>query len=547
MFDGACLSIQYVSGTRVFLILSRRDRVILLVGALAICSAALRLPALRALPVFGDEAIYLRLARIVRAAPLEQLWVSLRAPSAPLHVWFLGLALPLSADPVLTGRLVSVFFGVLLVLCIGGTVDSIGRAFGDDPERSPVAALSACSLAAISPFLVFNDRIARVESLFALETLLAAWLSVSIASRARPLAPALAFGALMGATMLTRQAVSYPLWLLPAVAFVCRGRRDWRALVLPLGLAVLIAVLLWLPMLTVAAWPDLSTRIFHLGVTRPSLPAGERAALFGRNLATAAAAFWAYLTPPVFLASVAGLALLAAKRRRLFGFLAAWGGLLLVPAALFAVDYFPRYAVPAALPLLAVAGFEIAFAWTRLKGWTRLAVAALLIAWPLFDIARGFQDWKSWCRLPVDRRQFVSGWSAGFATQRAAAFLADVARSGPITVIVPHVSGNPSDAVWLLLDGNPAVRLLYAEDFLRRPALQVKGDVWTGGPAATLDPHRPAYFVSQDPVFLGPDGWAPAVDVVPRRNPNAREVARFRNPPDERGVVESAVDVFRLR
>ena len=506
-------------------------------------AAAIRLVGLRALPIFGDEAIYLRLARIVRSAPAEQLWISLKVPNAPLHVWLLALGLPISPDPVVAGRFLSVIFGALLVVTFAVAVDRLERAFSSE-SRSPVW---AAVLATLSPFLVFSDRIARPESLFVLETVLAAWLSLSIATHPRPLAPAITFGLLMGVTMLTRQAVSYPLWLLPPIAFACTGQRGWRRILPPLGLALVIATALWVPMLLAPEWPGLADRIFHLGATRPALPAGERAALLARNLGVAIAALWTYCTPPVFLASLAGFAILAAVRRRMFALLLSWELLFVAPAALFAVDYFPRYALPAVPPLLAAAALAISFAWSRWRRPVGVALAVAILAWPAAELARRLPNWQRWRLLPIDRQQFVSGWSAGLASERTAAFLAGRSRQRPITVIVPRVSGNPSDAVWLALDGAKNVRLFYAEDFLTKPALEVRGDVWKDEPRATPDPGRLVYFVSQDPAFLGREGWAPADRVVGPLNPGAGLVARFENPPNEKGRVESAVAVYRLR
>ena len=444
---------------------------------------------------------------------------------------------------MIAGRALSVLFGVVTVAALAGALHVIGRTFGGRRDEPMVVAL----LALIVPFLVFSDRIARPDSLFALETVLAAGLSLVLVTRARPIGAAVAFGLLMGLTMLTRQAVSYPLWLLPPIAAVCVGRRDWKRLAGPFALSLAFGVALWFPLLFAPGWPDLSTRLFHLGISRPALPIGERTALVARNLGTAVAAFWTYLTPPVFLASVAGIVFLAVARRRLFAFLASWFLLILLPTAVFAVDWFPRYAIPAVAPLLAAAGIGIAYAWSRSGRGVRIAALVALVAWPAFAVARGLSDWREWPYLAVDRRQFVSGWSAGSASERAAAFLSAESRSGPITVVVPHVSGNPSDAVWLRLEGTPNVRLLYAEDFLTRPAIRVKGDVWTDQPPATIPARGPAYLVSPDPVFLGRGGWAPARRVVAPLNPDARVVTRFENPPDENGRVESAVVLYRLR
>lgn len=510
---------------------------------IAAAAAAIRLVGLRSLPIFGDEAIYLRLARIVRSAPTEHVWIPLKVPNAPLHVWLLTLGLPISSDPVVAGRFLSVLFGVLLVAALAFAAGRLERTFSSESRSS----LWAAALAALSPFLVFSDRIARPESLFVFETVFAAALSLSIATHPRPLAPAIAFGVLMGITMLTRQAVSYPLWLLPPIAFVSTGQRDWRRVLLPLAVALTIATVLWAPMLVAPGWPSLSDRIFHLGATRPALPAGERAALFGRNLGVAVAAFWTYLTPPVFIASLAGLAFFAVTRRRLFAFLLSWELLLLAPAALFAIDYFPRYALPAAPPLLAAAAIAISFAWSRWRRPVGVVLTVAILAWPAAQLARGLPGWQRWRLLPIDRQQFVSSWSAGLASERAAAFLAGRARQRSIEVVVPRVSGNPPDAVWLALDGMKNVRLFYAEDFLTKAALEVRGDVWKDEPAATVDPGRRVFFVSQDPAFLGREGWAPADRVVGPLNPGARVVARFENPPNERGRVESAVAVYRLR
>ncbi len=520
------------------------------VALLTVAGVVTRLPSLRALPIFGDEAIFLRLARLVAADPARNLWLPLNAPSAPLHPWLLALSLSPWSDTVMAGRLLSVACGALLIAALAWAVRRMDELFpGETAARG--ATVAAAILALASPFLVFSARLARVDALFALEVAVVTAIALELVIRARRgerlIAPAIALGVAMGLTMLTRQAVSYPLWLLPPVAVLLAGRGNRQRLVAATSVALLVAIALWAPMLVAPAWPDLSARIFHIAASRPALPAGERAALFAHNLGVAVAAFWTYLTPPVVLGAIAGVAELArARRARLLAFLAAWEVVLLVPAALFATDYFPRYALPAALPFLAAGAFGVASFGARMRGAEPVLLVALAL-WGASDVFRGERDWRSWRLLTVDQAQFVSGWSAGAASERAADFLKARAEEGPIAVVLPHVSGNPSDAVWLLLDGKPNVRLFYAVDFLRLPALRVKGDVWTNAPAATVDPGGPVFFVSPDPVFRGREGWAPATGIVLRSNPGARRVARFENPPDESGRAVSAVNVYRVR
>lgn len=535
-----------------------RSRLVAAVALVTGFAAAIRLPALRALPIFGDEAIFLRLARVIRSEPSDQLWSPLLAPSAPLHPWLLALSLPASSDPVRSGRLFSVLCGVLLVPTLAWVAWRLAEALTVERDRiSTATALAAATVVATSPFFVFSDRIARVDSLFALETALAAGLSISLATRASRRSSIL-FGLLMGTMMLTRQAVSYPLWLLPlAASLLCPPTEERRSVSRGILLAIPVALVLWVPMLLARGSTDLMTRIFHISMSRPSLGFADRVELVARNIGIAGAAFWTYLTPPGCVVALAGLAIAAATHRRLFWFLAAWEAIVLLPPVLFAGDYFPRYALPGALPLLISGALAVASARIRWGRWFAPALLAVVVVWGLNDVWRGVTDWRRWRLLPVDHTQFVSGWSAGYASERAADYLVEVSRRTPICVILPKISGNPSDALWLRLDKNSNVRLFYAEDFLNLPVLaptdaghvRLQGDIWAGRPIESvhLDPASAVLFVSTDPVFLGYAGWASAASVVLPRNPGARILARFENPPAADTARPNAVLVFRVQ
>ncbi len=56
---------------------------------------------LMALPIFGDEAIYLRWAQLVRGG---HVWVSLVDPKPPLHFWLLAVVIDWCGDPLLAAR-----------------------------------------------------------------------------------------------------------------------------------------------------------------------------------------------------------------------------------------------------------------------------------------------------------------------------------------------------------------------------------------------------------------------------------------------------------
>ena len=205
---------------------------------------------LLALPIFSDEAIYLRWAQLIRAHPLDHAFVSLVDPKPPLHFWLMALIWRISSNPLFSAQFVSVIAGVatvpvLLLLCRsleplvaapfshaagGGALDAI------DPPKSNLFGPVACILMILCPFMAFYQRMALADALFVLESAVAAWLSIEFAmaihrpTMSRPIWATLGLGVVMGLTMLTRQNVSYVLWILPvAVFFLAKSARTRSA------------------------------------------------------------------------------------------------------------------------------------------------------------------------------------------------------------------------------------------------------------------------------------------------------------------------------
>ena len=57
------------------------------VGVCTLLAALVRAVCLRALPIFGDEALNLRMAVLAAKEPFARVWISLQESQPPLHVW----------------------------------------------------------------------------------------------------------------------------------------------------------------------------------------------------------------------------------------------------------------------------------------------------------------------------------------------------------------------------------------------------------------------------------------------------------------------------
>src|SRR3990167_533107 len=109
----------------------------------------LRLYNLTILPVFGDEAIYIRWAQVMRAEPTLR-FLPLSDGKQPLFMWSVIPFLKVFADPLLAGRLVSVLTGMATLVGIFVLTQSL--------FKSIKTSHFATFFYAISPFSIFFDR-----------------------------------------------------------------------------------------------------------------------------------------------------------------------------------------------------------------------------------------------------------------------------------------------------------------------------------------------------------------------------------------------------
>ena len=116
----------------------------------------MRLPSLTLLPVFADEAIYLRWAQVMRAEPTLR-FLPLSDGKQPLYMWLVMIFLRFEVDPLWLGRFVSVMAGL-------GTLVGLlflSWLFFKDKKLCFLTVL----FYAVLPYFVFFDRMALVDSL----------------------------------------------------------------------------------------------------------------------------------------------------------------------------------------------------------------------------------------------------------------------------------------------------------------------------------------------------------------------------------------------
>lgn len=165
----------------------------------------LRLYNLTVIPIFADEAIYIRWAQVMRAEPTLR-FLPLADGKQPLFMWLVIPFLKIISDPLISGRLVSVLSGMGTLL---GVLILSWILF----KSQKVSLISGLTYA-ISPFSIFFDRLALVDSMLAFFGVWTFIFAVLAVKKLR-LDSAIMSGFFLGGALLTKSPAIFFALLLP--------------------------------------------------------------------------------------------------------------------------------------------------------------------------------------------------------------------------------------------------------------------------------------------------------------------------------------------
>jgi len=194
-----------------------RREIIFGVGILSL-AFILRTYKLTYLPIFGDEAIYIRWAQIMRVEPGLR-FVPLSDGKQPLFMWSVIPFIKIFSDPLFAGRIVSALSGV------GTSVGVFVLSYLLFKNR--FSACVAAFIYALSPYAVFFDRMALVDSML---TFFGVWTLVFaiITSKKARLDSSMIAGFFLGGALLTKSPGIFFVLLLPTVLILAKWPKSLK-------------------------------------------------------------------------------------------------------------------------------------------------------------------------------------------------------------------------------------------------------------------------------------------------------------------------------
>lgn len=429
-------------------------RYLLIGGGLILAFFVLRLVNILQLPIFTDEAIYLRWAQIALGDPRWR-FISLIDGKQPLLIWLFLPALKLINDPLLAGRLVSVF---------AGFVGMVGLAtFGWYISKSYKGLLLGGLFYLLIPFFLVYDRLAIYDTLLSAISIWALFFSYLLGKKLR-LDVALILGTVVGAGLLTKSSANFFWGLLPATLLLSHWtKKNWKKTVIKwVGLvaAVIIQSQIYNNILRLSEFRHvIGEKNLQFIYSVPEFLSHPFLSLRG-NLTGLTVWFVSYLTLPLTLFVIVSCVWYLKKNWREAIFFLTYFLVPYLSLAAFGKVIYPRFILFMVPPLLIPTLLFSLHLFSRERRKLIILAAAFLLALPLlyFDLQLLINPVKA--PLPTnDRFQYIVDWPAGYGIKEIIAYLQNESRHGPLIIGTEGTFGLYPMALELYLGKDPNITI----------------------------------------------------------------------------------------
>lgn len=414
-----------------------------------------RLTNLTALPIFTDEAIYIRWSQIgMRDASWR--FISLTDGKQPMFTWVMMILLRVfgGADPLFVGRLTSV---------VAGFFTLIGLWFlSFELFRSRKVAWVAVFLYTIVPFTQWYDRLALYDSMVATFSVWSLYLGILLARYVR-LDVALLAGLSMGAGMLNKSSGFLSLYFLPATLLLF----DWKSTTVGkrllqwamfAGIAAVLSQISY-SVLRLSPYFHMVGQKDNVFVFTPSEWLNQPFRFLVGNLRGMFDWLEHYLTLPVFtVAFVPFFTRWKNLRERLL--LYVWWALPFAALATFAKVLYPRFILFMTMPLLILAAWCTVRLWVQVKHSAVRWIGLMIILAPSFYATYRIVTNPILAPIPfADRGQLIESWPAGGGVKEVVSFLRNEIVSKKISVYTEGTFGLMPYSLEIYLVDNPNIKI----------------------------------------------------------------------------------------
>lgn len=425
--------------------------------SLALSYFILRLIFLTRLPIFTDEAIYIRWAQI---ALQDSSWrfISLTDGKQPMYVWVAMVFLKFIHDPLTAGRLVSVMTGFLTMLGIFFLTLEL--------FKNKATAFLAAVLYVFYPFAQVLDRMALYDSMVATFYVWALYFSVLLVRKIR-LDIAYTLGFIIGGGVLTKSSNFFSIYLLPFLLILFDFKqKKLKSQLLKFIVLAAVSVGIGYGFYQVLRLSPLYDMIAVKNATfvYPFSEWIQHPFLFVfSNLNGLTSWLIQYLTPSyLILVLLAILFINKFFREKLL--LLLYFALPFLALALFGRLIYPRHIFLMSVMLLPLAAWSLNYIFeeigkifaknTVVVRAIQIILLLVVIGYPLFVSISFAVDPANAQIADADSKQYANSWAAGWGVKESVAFFQNQARNQKIYIATEGTYGLMPESLEMYLVQN---------------------------------------------------------------------------------------------
>ena len=423
---------------------------ILLLSGLILFYFILRLPNLTLQPIFADEAIYIRWAQVMKSEPTLR-FLPISDGKTPLYMWTLMPFFKVIPDPLFAGRFLSVLTGSITLM---GVYFLSRKVFGAK------TAFWAGLLYVITPYTVFFDRMALVDSMLATFTVWIIYFAICLTKSGR-FDIAMILGYLLGGAILTKTPGMINLLILPISFLGFKQAKNYSILKLLIfwTVAICFGLLIYNLLRLGPQFHMLSSRNADY-VFSPFELIGRPLDPFIPHMRDLSDWFPKLFTWPILFCIVVGISYVIIKVHKLGLVVLLWALIPLLVESAFLKTFTARYLLSSVAPLLIIGGYGIVNMLPRFSILNRFSY--LLMGMVILPLALYFNfllltDPQKAPLPKAERIGYFEDWTAGYNFSEIASFLKEKRKSGKVVVGTEGFFGTLPDGLQIYLDKDDIV------------------------------------------------------------------------------------------
>lgn len=429
----------------------QHKNIFFIIFLLAVAYFLIRIPDLIKQPIFADEAIYIRWAQVMRAEPTLR-FLPLSDGKTPFFMWMMIPFFKLFEDPLYAGRFLSILSGF-------GTF--VGVLFLGWKFFNPRVGVLSAALVAFTPYMLFFDRLALVDSMLAASVVWSLSLALLVTVYRR-IDLAMILGYILGVGLLIKPPGVFSILLVPLTILNINWKDKNRQAVLfkLCGLfliSLIIAISIYNILRLGPGFSNLSARNddyvhpFSRLLEYPFDPLKPHGISFFRILNS-------LMGIPLIIFGFFSIGLVLVKKNKPALIVLLWAIIpLIIQLSLLKVftGRYVLFSIPLFLVLIAW-GIDIVWSGFRKQvQWLGYLLIAVLLTWPLYFIYT--VHFAPLGKLPLERNErsgYLEDWTAGYGLKEIASYLDQRSKEGTVVVGTDGSFGTLSDGLQIYTDKN---------------------------------------------------------------------------------------------